>query len=301
LGDAIVYDDGSACFTAPARKPLYFQALNEKGQAVQTMRSWSTLQPGEYFSCVGCHENKNETPPSSGSLTQAMKAGPQDLEPFYGPPRGFSFISEIQPILDKNCISCHKDSRKISPLMADANLTSYDTELSDGIDDEGDVFSLLGILNPEYRAGRKWSDSYLALTHAYVKTSGNPHIMGDWENEWVNWVSPQSIPPMVPAYYKGSATSKLITFLEKGHEDVVLSREEIEKICCWIDLLVPYCGDYTEANTWGESGMERYTNWFKDDIWSETDPAKRYQYFLDKRLRMENIEKVNIQQLIESK
>ena len=31
----------------------------------------------------------------------AMRNGPQELEPFYGPPRGFSFTREIQPILDE--------------------------------------------------------------------------------------------------------------------------------------------------------------------------------------------------------
>ncbi len=43
LGEAKVYEDGSALFIAPARRPVYFQALDEHGRAVQTMRSWSTL------------------------------------------------------------------------------------------------------------------------------------------------------------------------------------------------------------------------------------------------------------------
>ena len=54
-GVADVYEDGSAFFRVPARTPLYFQALDERGYVVQTMRSWSTLQPGETQSCVGCH------------------------------------------------------------------------------------------------------------------------------------------------------------------------------------------------------------------------------------------------------
>ena len=106
LGTAKVHDDGSACFTVPARTPLYFQALNEKGQMVQSMRSWMTLQPGETVSCVGCHEHKNTSPPVT-RLSRAMLTGPQKLEPFYGPPRGFSFIREVQPILDKHCVRCH--------------------------------------------------------------------------------------------------------------------------------------------------------------------------------------------------
>ena len=62
LGSAKVFPDGSAAFVVPAHTPIYFQALDEKGQAVQTMRSWTTLQPGENASCAGCHEAKNSSP-----------------------------------------------------------------------------------------------------------------------------------------------------------------------------------------------------------------------------------------------
>lgn len=61
-GDAEVHPDGSAAFQVPARVPLYFQALAAHGYAVQTMRIWNTLQPGETFSCVGCHEGKPQAP-----------------------------------------------------------------------------------------------------------------------------------------------------------------------------------------------------------------------------------------------
>lgn len=296
LGEATVYEDGSACFIVPARTPVYFQALDEQGHAAQTMRSWSTLQPGETFSCVGCHENKNTVPVWQRTPTLAMKAGPQPLEPFYGPLRGFSFIKEIQPILDKHCIRCHDNRSTIPALMAQANrepIPNVDPDTSDR------PFSLLGTLDPEYRAGRKWTDSYLALTHAYVKTDGNPHIMGSWDHAMVNWISPQSIPPLLPPYWKGAARSGIIPLLENGHEGTELTQAELDKIACWIDLLVPYCGDYTEANTWADPGMERYNNWFKDDPYTESDPAKRYQHFLNKRKRMKSIEKKNIAALIQ--
>jgi hypothetical protein len=295
LGEATVYEDGSASFIVPARTPVYFQALNEKGYAAQTMRSWSTLQPGEVYSCIGCHEGKNEAPGGYRRSTLAMKAGPQPLTPFYGPPRGFSFRKEIQPILDKHCIDCHDNRSQLPAMMAQANREAIPRELPAKTDKP---FSLLGILNPEYRAGRKWSDAYLALTNAYVKTHGNPHIMGQWDHELVNWVSPQSIPPLLPPYWKGAAKSAIMPLLENGHEDVKLSTRELETIACWIDLLVPYCGDYREANTWADEGMERYNNWFKDDLYAETDPAKRYQHFLDKRKRMQAIETANIKALI---
>lgn len=47
-----------------------------------------------------------------------------------------------------------------------------------------------------------------------------------------------------------------------GHNGVKLSREEMDKLCCWIDLLVPYCGDYTEANAWNQDEKQKYARYF---------------------------------------
>lgn len=108
LGVADVYPDGSAFFKVPVRKPLYFQALDGKGRVVQTMRSWSTLQPGETQSCVGCHEHKNTVPVAGHRVSMAMNKGVQSMtqEDERGV-RSFSYLKEVQPIWDRHCISCH--------------------------------------------------------------------------------------------------------------------------------------------------------------------------------------------------
>ncbi len=566
LGDATVYEDGSAMFTVPARTPVYFQAIDERGCAVQTMRSWSTLQPGEFFSCVGCHESKGETPDAARSASIAMRTGPQSLEPFYGPARGFSFPKEIQPILDKHCIRCHRargatasgggaagvkptashthasdavtamcDGRKPknsddhdiprftwwahrgtqewvqydfeAPRLVNAvsvywfddrprggrcripeswrlmvrkgrdwvevkargkygverdrfNKVQFDpvvttalrievklqAEYSSGIlewqvtsedasmialtpreaewryttaapdrgwekpgfadaqwekgragfgrrgtpggrqhsqwhtpeiwmrrefdvpqelvgaeltvdvchDEDVEVyvngveifkaksfitkfrqakvgaycglalnagkntiavhcrqtsggqfidvalmakatlpepveeekqakppapkavFSLLGTGNTDVGAKRDWSDAYLALTHS---SPGRRGTRGR-STPRVNWISAQSIPPLLPPYHAGAAKSSLFTMLEKGHNNVKLSREELDKIACWIDLLIPYCGDYREANAWSDG------------------EKANYDHFENKRLRMAAIEQQNIQAML---
>lgn len=258
LGDAEVHDDGSAYFVVPARTPLYFQAIDEEGQAVQTMRSWSTLQPGEAASCVGCHEHKNSTPVIvSGAYPAALRKPPQALSTFYGPPRGFSFQRKIQPILDKHCIGCH-DNREIA--RGDPATGP----------DKKHAFSLLGETNHDERAKRMWSDAYLNLTR------GGPH-------ELVNWLNSQSEPPLLPPYHAGAARSRLMTMLREGHNDVVLDREELEKIAAWIDLLVPFCGDYTEANAWSRIEM------------------RKYQHFQQKRVEMEEYDRRNIQALLQAR
>ena len=253
LGSVPVEKDGSAFFTVPARTPVYFQVLDRKGHTIQSMRSWSTLQPGETFSCVGCHESKRSAPPVRKSSI-AMKAGPRPLEPFYGPPQGFSFAKVIQPILDKHCVRCHnvrpgRPKPKARPKVA---------------------FSLLGDRNVDGRASRYWSDSYLALTQR-----GRP-------NRFVRWLNAQSVPSMLPPYHAGACKSGLLTMIEKGHHDVRLSREETEKIACWIDLLVPFCGDYTESAAWRDRG-------------------RKYAHFQGKRDRMAAQEAKNIQALVEAR
>ena len=58
LGTVPVEADGSARFLVPAQKPILFQALDEGGFAYQTMRSTTSVQPGERAACVGCHEGR---------------------------------------------------------------------------------------------------------------------------------------------------------------------------------------------------------------------------------------------------
>ena len=62
LGTVPVESDGSACFKVPAKKELYFQALDENGLAITSMRSGTHFQPGEQAMCQGCHEPKPGAP-----------------------------------------------------------------------------------------------------------------------------------------------------------------------------------------------------------------------------------------------
>ena len=138
------------------------------------------------------------------------------------------------------------------------------------------AFSLLGEQIPEKKAGRAWSDAYCALTQP-ARLEG---YLSGRSNTLVNWIGSQSVPSMLAPYHAGAAKSHLIKHLEQGHSGVKLSREEMDKIACWIDLLVPYCGDYLEANIWTDKELEKY------------------DYYLQKRYRMEEVEQNNIAKLI---
>jgi hypothetical protein len=80
------------------------------------------------------------------------------------------------------------------------------------------------------------------------------------------------VPTLIPPYTAGSNKSKLMDLLDKGHAKVVLGREELEKLAAWIDLGVPFCGDYTEAHAWNENEVAKY------------------QRYADKRKRLEEEE-----------
>jgi hypothetical protein len=105
LGTVPVESDGSARFLAPARKPLYFQAVDASGRAVQTMRSATYLQPGERRGCVGCHEPPHTTPGSRMPL--AAQRPPSRIEPGPDGTRPFSYPRLVQPVLDRHCVGCH--------------------------------------------------------------------------------------------------------------------------------------------------------------------------------------------------
>ncbi|MEG1585578.1 MAG: SUMF1/EgtB/PvdO family nonheme iron enzyme [Bacteroidales bacterium] len=109
LGTVPVEEDGSVMFRIPANTPISLQPLDEEGRAIQWMRSWLTGQPGETVSCVGCHEDQNQIPMPKRVL--ASKKHPQKIQKPEGGVRSFTFDLEIQPILDRNCISCHDGTK----------------------------------------------------------------------------------------------------------------------------------------------------------------------------------------------
>jgi hypothetical protein len=80
LGTVPVASDGSAWFRIPSGVPVFFQALDERGMAVQTMRSLTYVLPGQTLSCIGCHESRDQAPPAR-ARPLAAQAGPSKLTP----------------------------------------------------------------------------------------------------------------------------------------------------------------------------------------------------------------------------
>jgi hypothetical protein len=126
LGTVPVEADGSACFQAPARKPLYFQAVDDQGRAVQTMRSAAYLQPGERRGCVGCHETPGSAAANRPVL--ATRRPPSRLAPGPDGSQPLSFARLVQPVLDRHCVRCHdggNESGKSKPWLTGEPLKTF--------------------------------------------------------------------------------------------------------------------------------------------------------------------------------
>jgi hypothetical protein len=114
LGTVPVEADGSAYFEAPAMRSLIFVALDEKDDSVKRMMSFTSVMPGETSGCVGCHENRSQTPhPSAGGTTLALRRPASRIMPIEGIPDVIDYPRDLQPILDRYCVKCHDyDQRK---------------------------------------------------------------------------------------------------------------------------------------------------------------------------------------------
>jgi hypothetical protein len=132
LGTVAVEEDGSAYFRVPSGVSLFFQALDEQGMAVQTMRSLTYVQPNQTLACIGCHEHR-DTAPMLGSAPLAVLREPSKLAP---DPEGswpLRFDRLVQPVLDRHCVRCHSPQSDdkaaaafdLTPAKAYENLLAY--------------------------------------------------------------------------------------------------------------------------------------------------------------------------------
>lgn len=125
LGEVEVEADGSASFFVPAGKHVYFQLLDKDKKMIQSMRSGVSLMPGEINGCIGCHDDRLSAVPMKGKRSAALSRKPDQLTPWMNrKPHKFSFLEEVQPILNKHCLKCHdfdKNNREKLVLAGDKN------------------------------------------------------------------------------------------------------------------------------------------------------------------------------------
>ncbi|MCQ2393816.1 MAG: SUMF1/EgtB/PvdO family nonheme iron enzyme [Kiritimatiellae bacterium] len=254
LGTVPVTEDGGILFDAPVNTPISIQPLDENGCALQLMRSWTVGMPGEYVSCVGCHEKPSV---AARPLKMVMRA-PSKIKPPEGrdKPRTWSFLREIQPILQRRCSGCH--DKDADPMVAsrkpDYQGVKVFASSEHGPFLRGDKPNLADITpiaiqcksgggsrqgGVDVRADNKdtdwsgaWSKSYVELV-AYVRRPG-----------------PESDYRLFNPMEYHANTSPLVQLLKSGHHGVTLTDDEWRRIYTWIDLNAPFWGTWKDVAEW---------------------------------------------------
>ena len=232
-GFADVQKDGSAAFKVPSEVPIYFLALDAEGRALQRMRSFTHLMPGEIQGCVGCHADRNSVASSGPKLmATAVRRKPQELQ---APPwgvKGFSYQEVVQGVFDRNCLKCHNERKQdgnvdLSGDMTDFFNVSYDILARTGTQSE-----------------RRWIHHGSPSGAKYDKVRGmSPYT------EWI-WTingAGANVLEIKPMRW-GSPASKLAEIIRTGHPDkngkkqVNVPPADRKRVYLWIDLNVPYYG-----------------------------------------------------------
>ncbi len=201
-----VEEDGSACFTVPADRNIYFQALDADYMELQRERTYVNYRPGEKRSCVGCHERPNNSPTHLGTLSLAMRRPPRTPGPQPGEKtaqRVIHYPTDVQPVLDKHCVKCHGEQSPKGGLDLTGELTTLYSRSYENIVKRG-------------------------LIRTYREVS-------DWEGT-----------PYAPPKSIGSHASRFIQSIRggKGHEKLELPLADFVKLATWVDASAVYYGSY---------------------------------------------------------
>ena len=228
LGTVDIESDGSACFEMPANTPISVQPLDEKGQAVQLMRSWIVGMPGERVSCTGCHEDNRSSIHTKRTIADEkyFRGEIQKIKPTDGDGiRPWGFANEMFPVVRKYCLSCHGDKEKAPLAKADQGGFAEGGKLSG-------KRLWMGTAEEAYR-----------VLHPYIHRPG-----------------PESEETMLPVMDYHASTSPLVQMLRKGHHGVKMAPEDCLKIYEWIDLNCPFHGK------WSPPSLAKPDHWVQHPV-----------------------------------
>ncbi len=223
LGTVPIEQDGSVSFHVPPGKALHFQLLDENFRALQTMRSFVGVMPGEYRGCLGCHESHSRAP-TVAAPARALVQSPRNITPPPWPDATVSYPRYVRPVLDRYCAKCHAgdgEGRKTLDLTARPGFLDFDEVywLLIGKPTWGKAYELPKDCPPGFGI----ADTF--LVEGYDK---------------VDPVAYRTPPPMTRLSYR----SRLIDIASSGkHHDVRVDEISLQRLICWVDTMCPYRGD----------------------------------------------------------
>ncbi len=258
LGTVPVYPDGSVNFRAPAGVALHFQLLDENHRALQTMRSFANVMPGESRGCLGCHELHSRAPQLEYGAAQALQRGADSITPVaWAYDAGFTFapegcdtiekalqiglrnaatadqekvahtrrfgtsvgyLKDVQPVLDRYCGRCHQGDGKGKKTL-DLTLRGYEP-----------YTTLIG------RPG--WG-----RTNAVPENLPGYDLAGTLKVENFDQRDPAAYATPVPMT-RLSYTSRLIALASSGkHHNVKVDPCSLLRLTLWVDTMCTYLSD----------------------------------------------------------
>ena len=220
--------DGSAYFKVPANRNLFFQALDEDFMEVQRERTYVNYNPGEVRSCVGCHGRSNKSPHSTlsqqplalGREPSVAQAQPCDAVAQGGdgrPEQVIHYPSDIQPMLNAKCVSCHGQQDPAGGLKLTDEVTLYYNTSYEALAGK----ELAGPIIPEFTS----------------------FASGDRGNYNGSFLPPKSL---------GAHTSELVEILtDSTHaknkdtdHSTLLDEMELQRLYRWVDSNYQFYGSY---------------------------------------------------------
>ncbi|MCY2953934.1 MAG: hypothetical protein NTU53_18485 [Planctomycetota bacterium] len=222
-----VEKDGSAHFVVPANRSIFFQALDKEFRELQRERTYVNYAPGEVRSCTGCHGQANRIASSGISKPLALTRAPSvpQPQPCDRVQNGgdgcagqvIHYPTDIQPIWDTKCVSCHGAKDPAGGLRLTSEVTLfYNTSYEELARKE-----LAGPIIPEFTS----------------------FLQGDRGNYNGAYLRPRSL---------GCPTSKMIAVLTdsahpknaKEDHSKMLTRTELMRLSRWVDTNYQFYGSY---------------------------------------------------------
>lgn len=228
LGTVPIEDDGSVSFTVPSGQPIHFQLLDANFCALQTMRSFTGVMPGETRGCLGCHE-MHSVAPTNGHSAKALKRDPSTIVP---PPWGdetVSYMRFVQPVLDQYCGDCHQGQGKARKTL--------DLTLRPGFSVFKEPYVLLTghptwgqPYNPPQTPPPGFGIADTLMVEAFD------------QRDPAAYATPQAMTRL-------SFKSRLIDIASSGkHNDVKVDPVSLRKLIAWVDTMCPFLGDKEVRN-----------------------------------------------------
>jgi hypothetical protein len=124
VGVAPVENDGSFQVRVPAETPLTFQMLDKNYMAIRTQNTWTLVMGNENRGCIGCHENRELSPPNI--MIEAVTKPPVELISPVEQRRIVDFRNQIAPVIASKCAisGCHI-SGQVRPNLEGSENTSH--------------------------------------------------------------------------------------------------------------------------------------------------------------------------------